>query len=110
MIKAPDYDWRCARCNTVNAANTAICTSCYHDVTFRSPSFWQQMKDRGVPAWRRVLVIFCYVTGIPLLIAGAGLFIRVYFPFNVTGMLWSAAAALLGGMLTGLGHAADPDR
>lgn len=110
MIKAPDYDWRCPRCSAVNAADTAICASCHHDVTFRSPSFWQQMKDRGVPAWRCVLAIACYATGFPLLIVGVALFMRVYFPFNGTGMLWSAAAVLAGGAPAGFGYVADPDR
>lgn len=110
MIKVPHYDWRCPRCDAVNAANTAICTSCYHDVTFRSPSFWQQMKDRGVPAWRRALVILCYAIGFPLLLGGVSLFFRVYFFTNFAGMLWSAVAALAGGALASAGYALDPDR
>jgi len=109
MIKAPDYDWRCVRCHAINAANTAICLSCQHDVTFRSPSFWRQMKDRGVPAWRRVLVLFGYAVGFPLLAGGLGFFFRVYFLTNFTGMQWSAVAALTGGAITGIAYALDPD-
>ncbi len=109
MLKAPDYDWRCPRCDTVNAANAAICASCYHDVTFRSRSFWRQMKDRGVPAWRRVLVILGYALGFPLLLGGLGFFFRVYFLTNVQGMLCSAIAALTGGAIASLAYALDPD-
>lgn len=109
MLKAPTYDWRCPRCNAVNAANTAICLSCHHDVTFRSPSFWQQMKDRGVPAWRRALVIAGYAVGFPLLLGGLGLFFRVYFLTNLQGMLWSVIAALTGGAITRIAYALDPD-
>jgi len=109
MIKAPDYDWRCPRCNTINAANTAICSACHHDVTFRSPSFWRQMKDRGVPAWRRVLVVSGYALGFPLLLGGLGFFFRVYFLTDFTAMLWSALAALAGGAITRIAYALDPD-
>lgn len=109
MIKAPNYDWRCPRCNTINAANTAICSACHDDVTFRSPSFWRQMKDRGVPAWRRVLVVSGYALGFPLLLGGLGFFFRVYFLTDFTAMLWSALEALAGGAITRIAYALDPD-
>ncbi|MBL8311436.1 MAG: hypothetical protein JNL19_13505 [Burkholderiales bacterium] len=110
MIKAPNYDWRYPHCRTVNAANTAICSSCHHDVTFRSPTFWQQMKYRGVPASRRVLVIVGYGVGIPLLVGGLGFCFRLFFPTDLTGMLWSPGVAATGGAFVRVAYALDPDR
>ena len=110
MTRAPTYDWRCPKCDAVNAAGTGVCLTCAHDVTYQPPSLMQEMKTRGVPLWRRVAIVVLAVLGVPLLFVGMLLFLRMFFPFDGTGMMWSAGAALSGATLLRIALALDPDR
>jgi len=106
--RPPDYDWRCPRCGAVNAARTGVCTSCQHDVTYSPPTFLQQLEDRGVPWWRRMAIVALGLLGIPLLFGG-GWLLLIFFPTNLAGMAWAAAALLAGAGCLRLAVALDPD-
>jgi hypothetical protein len=80
----------------VNFANAAICRACDHDVTYRRPSLWRQLRDNGVPLWRCLTAFVLGAVGLPLLFGGVLLFVWVFFPINLKGMGWSAGAALAG--------------
>lgn len=99
MSRAPTYDWRCRRCESVNLAHTTVCANCKFDTEYHSPTLWVTMANEGVPAWKRLV---CYAfggLGALLFIVGSALFMKVYFLTNLTGMAWSAAATAVGALL-----------
>lgn len=102
MTKPPTYDWRCPRCESINTAGASVCVACKHDVTYRAPTPWDDMRQVGLPTWRRIAVYALVGIGVPMFLIGLALLLRVYFLTSLQGMAWSAAATLLGAALTGL--------
>lgn len=109
MTKPPTYDWRCRRCESVNLADTTVCTKCRFNTAYRSPTLWMTMETEGVPFWKRVV---CYVfggLGALLFVAGSALFMKVYFLTNLNGMVWSASATVVGVLLLWITYKLYPD-
>jgi len=106
---APTYDWRCRRCNCVNAAHTNVCTTCASYAQYQGPpSMWRQLAAAGVPAWRRFLIYVFGIVGAVLAIGGLALLTRVFFLTNALGMAWSAGAVAVGGALLWVAYMLHP--
>lgn len=117
MSRAPTYDWRCHRCDGINASGTAECSICgfgaiasTDDVSRNLilPTRWEHMKQEGIPPWKRALSFLGWGMGLILLFGGLMALTQVYFLTSLMGMAWSGAVALLGVLILWLTFLLNP--
>ena len=73
-----------------------------------APTLWEAMASDGLPRWKRLLCYLLGGVGALMLILGMFFFCWIYFLVDATGMLWSAAATLLGLLLLSVTHKLYP--
>ena len=60
------------------------------------------MQRDELPRGKRIAVYTLLIVGVPTFVVGLALLLRVYFLTSLGGMVWGAAAAMLGAGLTGV--------
>ena len=106
---APSYQWRCHKCDAVNAAGQTICAACHFpsvasadDVSRGQvvPGRYERMKIDGVASPIRIVII----TGMS--IAVIGVFI-IKFAFSIPMFIFGAEVTALGALLGWIGDRID---